>query len=281
MISDANFAAVLVLNAAFLHAIWNGMVKGAAERAVSIAMIMAGHALVGFVMVFIFSPPAVVSWPYLAVSTFVHALYCLFLFLSYRFGDLSQVYPIMRGIAPVLVAFGAQLFAGEILPPVAWGGILLVSCGISILIVGRNSGSIDRWTIGAAIATGILIASYSVLDGLGARAANSTMGYIGWLFLLEINITIGFLYYRRDQLAIISTSAYLWGLAGGLISALAYGMVIYAKTLTALGTVSALRESSVIIAALIGVVWFGERPWKLRVIAAIIVACGIVLLIRS
>jgi len=108
--------------------------------------------------------------------------------------------------------------------------------------------------------------------------SSDLLGYIGWLFLLEAIAGFGFLFYRREALPNIKLSMVTIGLLGGLISAIGYGLAIYAKTLTTLGTVSAIRESSVIIAALIGVVWFGERPWKLRVISAAIVACGVILL---
>ena len=133
----------------------------------------------------------------------------------------------------------------------------------------------------AALATGLMIASYTVVDGLGVRASQSAIGYIAWLFLLEWPFSIGLIYYRRNMLRSIPLNIYLIGFAGGLISAVAYGLAIYAKSIAPLGAVSAVRESSVIIAAMIGVIWFGERPWKLRVIAAIIVAGGVIVLSQS
>ncbi len=218
------------------------------------------------------------SWPFLLASTLIHFFYYGFLILSYRFGDLSQVYPIARGVAPIMVALGAQFFAGEVLPPVAWAGILLVSFGIGTLLLNRRNGKIPASAIAAAILTGVTIASYSVVDGLGVRASHSPLGYIAWLFLLESIAGFAMLAYRRDILPSVSLKRYAIGLFGGMISGLAYGLAIYAKSLTTLGTVSAIRESSVIIAALIGVIWFGERPWQSRLVAALIVACGVILL---
>ncbi|MEM7462771.1 MAG: EamA family transporter [Pseudomonadota bacterium] len=272
------FAILLVLSAAFLHAFWNAIIKGSSDRVLTMGLINLGHLLPSIVIVLLYMPPAQQAWPFLVASTIIHFMYYGCLLWSYRFGDLSQVYPIARGSAPVLVALGAQVFAGEILPPIAWVGILLVSFGIGTLFLEHISRKMRLTTLIAAILTGVTIASYSIVDGMGVRVSQSPLGYIGWLFLLESIAGFVFIFMRRNILPTVSLKQYSIGLAGGMISGLAYGLAIYAKSLTTLGTVSAIRESSVIIAAFIGVVWFGERPWKLRVIAAIIVASGVALL---
>lgn len=272
------FALSLILSAAVLHATWNAIIKGSSDRALAMGLLNLGHAVLGLVLVFLYAPPAAEAWPFIIASTFIHFFYYGFLLWAYRHGDLSQVYPIARGIAPVLVALGAQVFADEFLSPTAWAGILLVSFGISVLFFGRRHKAANPQAISAAILTGIAIASYSVVDGLGVRASQSPLGYIGWLFVLECIPGVFFIAYRRKHLSGIQTKILTIGLGGGLLSAVAYGLAIYAKSLTSLGTVSAIRESSVIIAALIGVIWFKERPWKLRMLAAVIVACGVVIL---
>jgi drug/metabolite transporter (DMT)-like permease len=272
------FVIGLVLTAAFLHALWNALIKGSSDRALTMGMLNFGHAIIGLIMVLIFLPPSQESWYFIIGSTIIHFFYFGFLLVAYRSGDLSQVYPIARGVAPVLVAISAQLFAGEVLPPTAWFGVLLVSGGIGFLFFGRNHHKAGWSSIAAALLTGLTIASYSVVDGMGVRVSGSPFGYIGWLFLLEAIPGTYFFLYRRKALPYMKRNFFLSGLAGGFVSALAYGMAIYAAGLTNLATVSAIRESSVIIAALIGVMWFGERPWKLRVIAAIIVATGVIVL---
>lgn len=272
------FALGLILGAAVLHATWNAIIKGSADRGLAMGLLNLGHAALGLVLVLLYMPPAAEAWPYIIASTFIHFFYYAFLLWAYRHGDLSQVYPIARGIAPVLVALGAQIFADEYLPPVAWGGILLVSFGISILFFGRRDRAANPQAISAALLTGIAIASYSIVDGLGVRASQSPFGYIGWLFLLECIPGVFFIVYRRKNWSGVQSRILTIGICGGLLSAVAYGLAIYAKSLTSLGTVSAIRESSVIIAALIGVIWFKERPWKLRMVAAIIVASGVTLL---
>lgn len=278
MSGPSAFVIGLVLTAAFLHALWNALIKGSSDRALTMGMLNFGHAIIGLVMVLLFLPPSQEAWYFIIASTIIHFFYFGFLLVAYRFGDLSQVYPIARGIAPVLVALSAQLFAGEVLPPAGWLGVLLVSGGIGFLFFGRNHHTAAGSSIAAALLTGLAIASYSVVDGMGVRVSDSPFGYIGWLFLLEAISGCYFFLYRRRALPYMKRKFFLIGMAGGFVSALAYGMAIYAASLTNLATVSAIRESSVIIAALIGVLWFGERPWKLRVIAAIIVASGVIVL---
>lgn len=268
----------LILSAAVLHATWNAIIKGSSDRALAMGLLNLGHAALGLVLVLLYAPPAAEAWPFIIASTFIHFFYYAFLLWAYRHGDLSQVYPIARGIAPVLVTLGAQVFADEFLSPTAWAGILLVSFGISVLFFGRRDNAASAQAVSAAILTGIAIASYSIVDGLGVRASQSPLGYIGWLFLLECIPGVFFIAYRRKHWSGIQTKILTIGFGGGLLSAVAYGLAIYAKSLTSLGTVSAIRESSVIIAALIGVIWFKERPWKLRMLAAMIVAGGVILL---
>ena len=268
----------MVLAAAFLHAVWNAIIKGSGDRALTMGLVNLGHGLFGAVLVVMFLAPAQASWPFLIASTVIHLFYYVFLLISYRFGDLSEVYPIARGVAPVLVALGAMSFAGQNLSTEAWIGIGFVSGGILLLYLGRKRSNTSRTAIYTALITGVTIAAYSIVDGLGVRASGSPLGYIGWLFFLEAVSTIGLLYYRRKALAHTSLKFYMTGVAGGIISALAYGLAIYAMSITEFANVSAIRESSVIMAALIGVIWFGERPWKLRVAAALIVACGVTIL---
>lgn len=268
----------IVLLAAVLHALWNAFVKTATDRMAVLGLLSLGHVAIGIFLAAQSPIPDMASWGYIAGSTIIHFAYYFLLYHSYRLGDLSHVYPIARGMAPVLVALGAQFFAGEVLPPMAWSGILLATLGIFILSGDVFRGRTPPIIVLSALATGTMIAAYSLVDGLGVRAAGTSLGYIGWLFIAEI-FTAGFIFLRIGR-GIISLSRQTWGLglAGGLISASAYGLVIYAKATSPLGMVSTLRETSVIFAALIGMIWLGERPWKPRLFAAGIVATGVVIL---
>ncbi len=275
---NATLALTLVLAAAVLHAVWNAMVKGAGERVLVLGLISLGHTVTGLAMIPFFEMPGPDSWPYIGASVLIHWFYYWFLITAYRLGDLSQVYPVARGVAPLLVTAGAFVFAGEVPSLAAIGGITLVSFGIMILVWSNGRSRAGVGALGAAVATGTMIASYSVVDGLGARVSGSPFGYIGWLFFLE-GFCVFYIFLReREKITMVPMSVYGVGLAGGLLSSAAYGLAIFAKTIAPLGAISAVRESGVIIAALIGVIWLGERPWRLRVVAATIVAAGILLL---
>jgi drug/metabolite transporter (DMT)-like permease len=275
------FALSLVLAAAFLHAVWNAIIKGAHDSTLALGIISLAHAVIGAVMVVYFLPPLKESWPYIAASTIIHFFYYTFLLTSYRFGDLSHVYPISRGVAPVLVTLGAQFFTGEVLPWAGWLGVIIVSIGVSFPTFFAKRGTKNPKAVWAAIATGCVIASYSVVDGIGVRLSGSPLGYIGWLFMLEF-LVAGFIFLlRRNGIRSIQTRIWSVGILGGIFSAAAYGLAIYAKSIAPLGAVSAVRESSVVFAGLIGVIWLKERPWKIRIFSAIIVATGVIILAMS
>ena len=181
----ADIALALVLVAAVLHAAWNAMLKHAGERSVMMGIIALVGMAVGFTTIVFVAPPASASWAFLVASMIIHWFYYWFLLTSYRLGDLSQVYPIARGSAPLLVSLGGWYFAGENLNPTAWAGIIVISAGIMALWFGARNGRSDSRAVAAALLTGTTIASYSVVDGLGVRLAESPLGYIGWLFALE------------------------------------------------------------------------------------------------
>jgi drug/metabolite transporter (DMT)-like permease len=270
------FALALVLSAAFMHASWNAIVKNAGDRALTLAAVAAMHTVGGLFLIAISEPPAPASWPSLLASTIIHYGYYLLLFQAYRLGDLSQVYPISRGLAPALVALGAYLIVGETLDALGWAGLAAICLGIGFIALQRGAAHADRTAVGFAVLLGLSIAAYSVADGVGVRWSESPTGYMGWLFFLEAPVVLAVLGLRIMRRQKISWKAFSIGLVGGTLSVLAYGVVLYAKTIAPIAAVSAVRESSVIIAALIGVLLFGERPWAGRVLAALVVAGGVV-----
>lgn len=266
---------VLAIAAAALHAAWNALVKGAGDRTVALALIALGHVVPGLILAAFVALPAMEAVPFIAASTVIHWGYYAMLNLAYRFGDLSFVYPIARGGAPILVALGAMLWADERLPIPGWIAIGAVSGGIFLLAAVRTA---DLRALGAALATSLMIAVYSVVDGIGIRLSGSPLGYIAWLFIAEIFVVLFVAFTRWPRIRSSSARGVLIGLSGGILSGLAYALVLYAKTLAPLGIVSALRETSVIFAALFGILWFRERPIGRRLWAAGIVAFGIILL---
>lgn len=269
---------LIVLLAALLHALWNALVKTSADRAITLGLVATGHCLPAFALMPFVPIPATEAFPFIIASTVIHWAYYYFLNVSYRFGDLSLIYPIARGTAPVMVALGAMVWADESLSLWAWIGILTVSAGIMVLAAIRHG---DERGIVAALVTSAIIAAYSVVDGIGIRVSGTPIGYVVWLFAAEIFVAVFVFATRFERAASIGQRALFLGLSGGLISGLAYGLALFAKTLAPIGIVSAVRETSVIFAALIGVMWLGEGPAKRRLVAASIVAIGVIILALS
>ena len=255
------------------------MVKAGNDRALILACVAIAHTVVGAAMIAVAPAPAPASWPYIAASGALHYLYYILLFLAYRIGDLSQVYPIARGLSPLLVSIGAFLFAGELLSLPAAAGIALISGGIALLsFVGRRAPTAQPAALAAAVSTDVVIASYSLVDGIGVRLSESAFGYTGWLFVSEALVVAVVARRRWGQLRPLARPIATYTLLAGVSAVSAYALVIYANLLAPLGAVSAVREVSVVVAAGIGVLIFGERPWKSRVFAAAAVTAGVVLL---
>jgi len=270
----------LVLLAALLHASWNAMAKSGGTPQFSIASYRLISAVCCLPLLFLFPLPLAASWPMLLASAIIHTAYYLTLSMSYRTGDLSQVYPLFRGLAPVLVVLGAALFANEYLPAGAMIGIGLVSAGlISITFAGGAVGKIPAAALRWGLATSVLIAAYTVADGIGVRAAGNPFSYIIWLFVLE-PIPIGLWLLARDRAGWFGYMRAKPGkiTAGALAAATAYAMVIYAMGVAPMAMVSSLRETSVIFAALIGTLMFREPFGRQRIIAAILVCVGVMLI---
>lgn len=272
----------LVLLAALAHAGWNAVVKSSGTRNSTFAVILLTGGAVGLAGAVLLPVPAPAAWPYLVVSAVVHYAYYGFLLLAYRHGDLSRVYPLARGSAPLAVALGAWLLAGEELPPAGVAGLALASAGLMSLAFenGFPRGQAGR-PVFYALGTGLLISAYTVVDGLGVRASQVPLGYIVWLNLLEALPVVLWLAIRRPA-GFVRRAAPWWrhGLIGGLLATAAYGFVIYAMSTGGMAHVSALRETSTLFAALIGTLVLGEKgggPVR-RITAASMVSAGIVTL---
>jgi drug/metabolite transporter (DMT)-like permease len=269
---------VAVLVAAVLHASWNALLKGVEDRLATIVLLDLTGVVVAAVAVPLVAVPAPASRGLLLTSVGLHLGYELLLLVAYRGGDLSQVYPVARGTAPLLVAAYAGLVLGERLAPVQLAGLGGVCAGLLVLAeLGR--GAPWRAAVGPALATGVCIAAYTVADGLGVRRAGTVAGYVAWLFLLHgLPIPLYALAARRRDLAPRLRRHLGPGVAAGLLSVAAYGLVLWAQRRGALAVVAALRETSVLVAALLGTWVFGERFGRRRVLAAALLAAGIVAL---
>lgn len=270
-----------VLLAAVLHASWNALLHGNRDRFLSMAWMSIAIAVASTYVVVSHPLPAVASWPYIVASGLVHIVYNISLVRSYRRNDLALAYPIARGSSPLLVALGAAVFAHEAIGPVSALGIALTSAGIIAIALQRHR--VSRAGVLAALATGATIALYTVIDGIGVRLSDGQpLVYTAWMFMFYWLMPLLFVATRgiaplwtplRDEPLAVASS-----LAGGLVSLAAYGIVIWALQSDAMGMVSALRETSVVFAVLIGRVFLRETVTATRWLACLVVAAGAVCL---
>ena len=252
---------LMVLGSALVHATWNALIKADGER-LRLIEIMSGTQIVASVALLAFvSAPSWSSWPYLLASALLNTGYMLLLRKAYDAGDLSLVYPVARGIAPLLVATVSVVLLGETLTLANKTAVLLIGLGIlSLASTSLSSGSFDARSVGLALATGSFTASYTVVDGLGARAAGSPHGYMVWLSLVtSIVIVVVVRRLQQGRRAAVSRRTRAAGMAAGLMSYGASWIVIWAMTRAPFALVSALRETGIVFAVLIGVVVLNER----------------------
>jgi drug/metabolite transporter (DMT)-like permease len=268
-----------VLAAAVLHAAWNSIAHGIGDRLIGFAMIGVVDVVGGGILAAIAGPPPAGAWPYIVASAAVHVGYNLLLLASYQLGEFSQVYPLARGTAPLVVALVSVVLLDRPLPAQDLAGILAVSAGlIALVLVGGRPGRKELPAVAAAVATGLLIALYTVIDGLGVVEAQ-LLAYIGWMFLLQGPALPVLAVLRRGRgLPALLRRHALPGLAGGAISLAAYSIVLWAQTSGALAPIAALRESSIVFGALIGALFLGEPLGHRRAIAAAVVLAGVLAL---
>jgi drug/metabolite transporter (DMT)-like permease len=271
----------LVLFAALLHATWNAMLHGNGDRFLSMTLMSIAIAAVATLVV-LFTPwPAHAAWPYIVASGLVHIVYNMSLVRAYRRSDLAQAYPIARGSSPLLVTLGAAFFAHEAIGPLHALGIAMISGGI--IAIALQGSRVSRASVLAALTTGATIALYTVIDGIGVRLSHGeALTYTAWMFLFYWLMPVLFVA-KRGFAALwtpVRTAPMAVGssLAGGLVSIAAYGIVIWAMQSGAMGTVSALRETSVVFAVLIGRVFLREAVSAKRWAACVVVAAGAVCL---
>lgn len=268
-----------VLGAALAHAAWNAMIKSSRDVLLDTTLVILGGAVAAAPLLLVVEPPAPASWPYLAASVAIHIGYYTALVGAYRAGDLSHGYPIMRGVAPLVVALCAVGLLGEALRPAAWVGVLLICGGVvSLGLAGfhwRESRASTLW----ALLNALIIAAYTLVDGAGVRLSGSAAGYVLWIFLLNgVPFVLLVLARRGRQLVHYAQRQWTRGLAGGALSLISYGVALWAMTQAPIAAVAALRETSVIFAALIGAYLLREGHVRRRLGGAVAVLAGVIAL---
>jgi uncharacterized membrane protein len=271
--------AVVVLLAAALHATWNAIVKPATDRLMLVVVMCAASAAVSVPAAFLVHEPHTNALPEIAGSAVMHVIYTVLLVASYGEGDFNQVYPVARGMAPPTVAVASLILVGENLSAVQTLGLLTVTGGLLTLAAGRPRGS--RRALTFAVLTGLSIAAYTVIDGIGVRHSGSPISYASWLFTAQgLLMPLTLLTLRRRLPAQPQSNRVLYsrGPLAGVLSLLAYGLVLWAQTKAPLAVVAALRETGVVFAAMIGAVAFKEHLPARRIAASVVIAVGAALL---
>ncbi|MGW7261999.1 EamA family transporter [Streptomyces sp. NPDC054842] len=272
-----------VLLAAVTHAGWNALAHRITDKLVGFTLIAGGGALLGLAAIPFVPFPAGGAWPYLIASALIHVVYYALLMRSFRLGDFGQAYPIARGTAPLVVTVLAAFFAHEVPDRWAAAGIALSCAGLTGVALWGLRGRRPHWAaIGAALATGLSIAAYTVVDGLGVRASGSSLGYTAWLMAAEGWVIPVYALHRWRGSAVARLRPFAAvGLLGAVLSVSAYGLVLWAQTRAELAPIAALRESSIIVGAAIGAVFFKERFGAPRVAAAGLLVAGIGLMLHA
>ncbi|MEU6348112.1 DMT family transporter [Streptomyces sp. NPDC047072] len=272
-----------VLLAAVTHACWNAIAHRITDKLVGFTLIAGGGMLIGLAMAPFVGFPAARAWPYLLCSSAIHIAYYALLMRSFRLGDFGQAYPIARGTAPLVVTLLAAVFAHEVPDGWAAAGVAVSCAGLTGVALWGLRGSRPNWAaIGAALATGLTIAAYTVVDGLGVRASGSSLGYIAWLMAGQGIVIPAYAAYRwRGELTARLRPFAALGLLGAALSVTAYALVLWAQTRAELAPIAALRESSIIVGAAIGAVFFKERFGAPRIAAACLLVVGIGLMLHA
>ncbi|MDJ1635089.1 DMT family transporter [Rhizobium rhizogenes] len=267
----------LALSAAILHATWNAFLRSGGDRLWTVTVMSFASTIVALPFVLIYPLPASGAWLYIVLSAALQVGYSIFLVAAYRYGELGQVYPIVRGTIPLLVTVGGFIITGDEINSYQIAGVVLVALGIMSLALGKGRASTS--SILFALVTGAIIAAYATVDSIGVRQTGQSGAYTAWVLVLYGTfLLVAFLVLRR-RLVVDFRAPDTWkALGGGLVAMVAYGVIVAAFALGPAGPITALRETSVVFAVLIGWLFLGEALAVRRIIACVIVASGAILL---
>ncbi|MGI9353036.1 MAG: DMT family transporter [Rhizobiaceae bacterium] len=271
---------LVVICAAILHAVWNAAVKGSQDKVLSMTAVMTGQVFVGAILISVLPWPSSESIPWFIAGIVFHIGYQIFLISAYRIGDFTQVYPIARGTGPMIVTVVSIVFFGVKFTPSELIAIILIVLGIiSLSLVRQGDGLRNPRAALMAFCTGCCIAGYSLADGMGARVSENAIGYMAFLMVVNGLIFAAYIWMvSPGKIVEMFRTSKLIMFGGGFASALAYLMVVWAFTQAPIAIVTALRESSIVFAVLIGVFVFHERVNLVKVFSTMLTLGGAALL---
>lgn len=273
-----------VLCAAMLHASWNALIKSGDDKAADAALITVAGAVVALPFLFCTGLPDFKAWPYVMTSLVIHIGYYIALVEAYRHGELGLTYPIMRGVAPLLVALGSGVFIGEAPSAAAWLGVVGIAVGVGLVGLAHPGEALHhRRALVFALANAALIAIYTTVDGVGVRTIGGATRYVLLLFVLDGLFYPALVWWRRsvdERAELIAFARRRWPLAalGGSASIGAYGIALWAMTRAPIASVAALRETSVLFAAVLGTFLLKERFGLQRAVGTGVIVGGVMAL---
>lgn len=275
-----------VLGSAFLHALWNALIKTGTSRLGAMVILSLGEVPIGLAVAAFCPLPAPEVWKWVLMAGCAHFFYKSFLTYAYEHGDLSRVYPIARGSAPLIVAVMGPVLAllwpsampADTLTLHEYAGIFVLGLGILLMAKGIFSHGEDRKMLPYALGSACATASYTMLDGHGARVAGDAIAYVAWVFVADgLFFSIGMITWRGLDVLPRNRKAWGTGLLAAAASYGAYGVSVWAMTKAPIAVVAAVRETSILFAVLIGWLAFGERMTKGKALAAAVIVSGVVL----
>ena len=267
-----------VLGAALLHAGWNAIIKTGLSKQTSMFLLSLGHAAIGFCVALTKPFPEAEVWPWLLASGLIHMAYQLFLAFAYEQGDLSRVYPLARGAAPMMVLVVSVLFLSDPMGVMDYVGVMVLGLGIAFMARGVFTNGESRRLLPFAFGSAMATAGYTLADGLGARVAGDPLQYVGWLMMLSaLFYTPAAIALRGVEVIRASRRDWIMGMIAAAASFAAYAIAVWAMTVAPLALVAALRETSILFAVLLGWLLFGDKMDKGKAIAAVLIVSGVVL----
>ncbi len=267
-----------VLFAAFLHALWNALIKTGSSKMTGMLIMTLVQGLIGLLIAVSRPFPSGEVWLWLLGSGALHAAYKLFLAFAYEQGDLSRVYPIARGTAPMIVTVVSALWLADVIAPLEYFGIFVLGAGIAVMARGAFTNGESRRLVPLALGSAMMTAGYSIVDGLGARVAGDPVLFVGWMFALDALIFTPICLVLRGP-GVVRSNWRDWMLGGlaAIASYGAYAIAVWAMTQAPIALVAALRETSILFAVLIGWLAFGDRMDRAKGAAVMLIVLGMVL----
>jgi drug/metabolite transporter (DMT)-like permease len=267
---------LIVLFAALMHASWNAVVKSEGNKFLNTVVVVTSAGIIAAICLPFLSPPARESWPFLAFSGVAQVIYLVLVAAAYRSGDMSQAYPIMRGTAPLIVAVASGPLIGEVLSWQKWAGIALICGGVlALALESRRRAGSNRATTILALINAAVIASYTLIDGIGVRHSGAPASYTMWVFVLNaVPLLVWTMIMRPGELWPHFLKRTRLATIGGVGTLGSYGLALWAMTMAPVAAVAALRETSILFAVVISAFVLKESVGPKRLAAVALIAAG-------